>query len=364
MVVDSFLGISHSITSCLASSSFLDDKDNTPKGMGLAFHAGLVVSIASLITCNYLVAVLALVTSSNAILHYIKIRILYDNKSFNVYGIVYGIAQSVSYVVAFILGNRNTIILYLYIAYLFTRVVCLLLTIFYYKYNIPKMFKLNCFVPKWLWDQVINFVVALKNTNEMIILNLFKMIVTKSLSVSLVTKSTSELIMLCGKVYSLFYNVRELLNKERLFRIVESSERDMDINDSKGQVKALLLFSAINFISILSCCVFKGADVYMTIIMLVIYTGYYFSNINNAYFMEVVLRKNGLGIHVAIIYVIESVIQMTGIGSGNDYVYLSTLIVGAIFHYAAVFIMYRILAVLKEFKPVYYTPVEFYRGKE
>lgn len=70
----------------------------------------------------------------------------------------------------------------------------------------------------------------------------------------------------------------------------------------------------------------------MTVFILVIYTGYYFSNINNAYFMEVVLRKNGLGIHVAIIYVIESIIQMAGIGSGSDYVYLSTLIVGAIFH--------------------------------
>ena len=100
--------------------------------------------------------------------------------------------------------------------------------------------------------------IALKNTNEMIILNLFKMIVTKSLSVSLVTKSTSELIMLCGKVYSLFYNVRELLNKERLFRIVESGERDIDINDSRGQAKALLLFSVINSVSILFFCLFKG----------------------------------------------------------------------------------------------------------
>ena len=364
MVVDSFLGISHSITSCLASSSFLNDKDNSPKGMGLVFYIGLVVSIVSLITCNYLVAVLALVTSSNAILHYIKIRILYDGKSFNIYGIVYGIAQSISYVIAFVVGDRNTIILYLYIAYLFTRVVCLLLTIFYYKYNMPKMFKLNCFASKWLRNQIIDFVIALKNTNEMIILNLFKMIVTKSLSVSLVTKSTSELIMLCGKVYSLFYNVRELLNKERLFRIVESGERDMDINDSRGQAKALLLFSVINSVSILFCCLFKGANISMTVFILVIYTGYYFSNINNAYFMEVVLRKNGLGIHVAIIYVIESIIQMAGIGSGSDYVYLSTLIVGAIFHYTAVFIVYRILAVVKKFNPVYYTPSEFYRGKE
>lgn len=47
MVVDSFLGISHSITSCLASSSFLNDKDNSPKGMGLVFYIGLVVSIVS-----------------------------------------------------------------------------------------------------------------------------------------------------------------------------------------------------------------------------------------------------------------------------------------------------------------------------
>lgn len=363
MVIDSFFGISNAVTSCLANSSFLDDKDNSPKGMELVFYVGILVSVIAFIRGNYLVAVLSLVTSSNAILHYIKTRILYDGKKFSIYGITYGVVQSISYGVAFILGDTSTIILYTYIAYLFTRVVCLLLTVLYYRYNLTKVFKFNFFKHNWLRNQVVDFTIALKNTNELLILNLFKMIVTKFLSVSSVSKSTTELTMLCGKVYSLFYNVRELLNKERFFRIVESSGRDMNIKDSQGQAKALLLFSVINFISVLSCCVFKGANIIMTLFMLCMYTGYYFSNINNAYFMEVVIRKNGLGVPVALIYVIESIVQMVGVYSGSDYIYLTTLIIGALFHYAAAFGMYRLLARVKKFKPVFYTLIEFYRGK-
>lgn len=363
MVVDSFFGISHAVTSCLASSSFLDDKDNSPKGLAITFYAGLIVSVISLLLGNYLLMVLSLVVSSNSILHYIKTRILYDGKRFSVYGIVYGVTQTISYITAFMLSNCNTIILNVYIAYLFTRIICLFLTTFYYKYNITQMFKLSGISIKWLKLQLHEFALAIRNTNESIVMAVFKMVVTKYLSISLVTKSTSELVMVCGKIYSLFYNARELLNKERLFRIVESCGRDMDIKDSKGQTKAHVLFFILNLVCILTCSLVKNSNIWIVALVTIAHTMYYVSSLINPYFMEIVLRRNGMGFQVALVYVTGSVIQLIGVRSGSDYIYLSMLVVGVIAHYSIILVMYNLTAKVKRFKPVFYTPIEFYRGK-
>ena len=70
-----------------------------------------------------------------------------------------------------------------------------------------------------------------------------------------------------------------------------------------------------------------------------------------------------MGFQVALVYVTGSVIQLIGVRSGSDYIYLSMLVVGVIAHYSIILVMYNLTAKVKRFKPVFYTPIEFYRGK-